>query len=137
MKILIDTNIIIDNLTRRDEYAESLKILKHCENGKIDGIMTTVTVMDVMYITRKYLSYPDSKNAVLMLMQIIDVVPALKTDIYTAFNIAFNDFEDAVQSAVAERVGADYIVTRNVKDYKNSFVPAISPADFLRVLIEQ
>ncbi|MDR3121287.1 MAG: PIN domain-containing protein [Clostridiales bacterium] len=44
MKILLDTNIVIDNLARRDEYAESLKILESCENGDIDGAVTTVTV---------------------------------------------------------------------------------------------
>ena len=134
MKVLIDTNIVVDNLARRDKYEDSLKVLNLCENEELEGVVSTVTIMDVMYILRKCLGSAEARDAVLMLIQTVDVVPALKNDINTALLSDFSDFEDAVQAACAARVKADYIVTRNVKDYKNSLVPAILPGDMLRLL---
>ena len=79
----------------------------------------------------------EARSAVLMLMQIVDVIPALKNDINVALTSDFSDFEDSVQAACAERVKADYIVTRNVRDFKNSSVPAILPGDMLRLLCDK
>jgi len=134
LKILLDTNIVIDNLARRDEYGESLTILNLCEDGVLEGVITTVTIMDVMYVMRKYLGYEEIRSAVQILMQIVDIVPALKRDINTAFIGSFNDFEDAVQASCAERAKADYIVTRNVKDFKKSSIPAVTPDNLLKLL---
>ncbi len=134
MKLLLDTNIIIDNLARRDEFGESLQILTLCENGYVEGVVTTVTVMDVMYILRKYLVPDEMREAMRMLLQIVDVVPALKSDITTALAGTLSDFEDAVQASCAARVKADYIITRNVKDFTESRIPAIQPADMLKLL---
>ena len=134
MKVLLDTNIVVDNLARRDEYGDSLEILNLCESGGLEGVVSTVTMMDVMYILRKYLGSAEARGAALTLMQIADVVPANKSDINAALTSDFSDFEDAVQAACAVRVKADYIVTRNVRDFKNSFVPAILPGDMLKLL---
>ena len=134
MKALIDTNIVVDNFARRDEYGDSFEILNLCENGELDGVVSTVTIMDVMYILRKHMGSAEARNVALMLIQILDVVPALKSDINAALTSDFSDFEDAVQAACAARVRADYIVTRNVRDFNNSPVPAILPGDMLRLL---
>jgi len=134
VKALLDTKIIIDNLACRDEYGESLQIITLCENGILEGIITTVTVMDVMYIMRKYLSFAETRSAVQLLLQIVDVIPALKSDISTALNGDFHDFEDAVQACCAERIKADYIITRNIKDFEKSTVPALTPDDMLKII---
>ena len=131
MKVLIDTNVVIDNLARRDEFGESLKIFRLCESGAINGIVTTATVMDVIYILRKHLPLADMRKAVQILIQVVDVVPVQKSDIRAALSSAFSDLEDAVQAFCATRSKADYIVTRNLDDFKNSTVPVISPIDFL------
>ena len=135
MKVLLDTNIVVDNLARRDQHEDSLNVLNLCENGELEGVVSTVTIMDVMYILRKHLKSSEARGAVLMLMQIVDVVPALKSDINSALINNCPDFEDSVQAACAARVKADYIVTRNIKDFKNSSVPAILPADMLKLLL--
>lgn len=134
MKVLLDTNIVIDNIARRDENGESLKILALCETGFLEGVITTVTVMDAMYIMRKHLAPADVRNAVKMLLQIVDVIPALKNDINVALFGDFPDFEDAVQASCAARIKADYIVTRNTKDFEKSAVPAVLPEIILKIL---
>ena len=90
--------------------------------------------MDVMYIMRKHLEALEIRGAIQILMQIVDVVPALKNDINTALFGDFPDFEDAVQVSCAVRIKADYIVTRNTKDFVNSTVPAILPDEFIKLL---
>jgi hypothetical protein len=87
--------------------------------------------MDVMYVLRKHLGSDEMRKSVQLLLQIVDVVPALKNDISTALAGRFKDFEDAVQASCAARNKADYIVTRNITDFKHSSVPAILPADML------
>jgi predicted nucleic acid-binding protein len=134
VKVLLDTNIVIDNLASRDEYGESLQIHNLCENGILEGIVTTVTIMDVIYIMSKYLGIAETRNAVQILLQIVDIVPALKNDINAALAGDFPDIEDAVQASCALRVKANYIVTRNVKDFKKSRVSAITPYDMLKFL---
>ena len=134
MKILIDTNVVIDNLARRDKYAESLQIFELCESGSLDGFLTTITVMDVIYILRKHMTSAKVRSAVQLIMQIADVIPVLKSDINAALISSFSDTEDAVQASCAARVKAEYIVTRNVNDFKDSTVPAITPVDMLALI---
>ncbi len=69
-----------------------------------------------------------------MLMQIVDTVPAQKSDISAALSGNIPDFEDGVQASCAARIKADYIVTRNVKHFIGSSVPAILPREILKLL---
>ena len=119
---------------RRDKTRGRLSCLNHSENGSVNGILTTVTVMDVIYILRKHMTSARVRSAVQLIMQIADVVPVLKSDINAALISNFPDTEDAVQAICAARVKAEYIVTRNVNDFKDSTVPAIMPTDMLALL---
>ena len=134
MKLLLDTNIIIDVLTKRQGYEESLALIKHCELGKASGFISATTVTDVVYILRKHIPPADVRDAVQTLLVIVDVAGVLKGDISAAFLSNMQDFEDAVQSACALRIGAAYIVTRNLKDFEASPVPAASPGAVLDIL---
>jgi len=134
MKILLDTNIIIDVLTKRDGYEASLSLIKCCELGKAEGFVSATTVTDVVYILRKYLPPADVRDALQTLFLIVDVASVLKGDISAAFLSEMRDFEDAVQSACALRIGAAYVVTRNLKDFEKSAVPAILPEAMLDIL---
>ena len=131
MKVLLDTNIIIDIISKRDGYEESLQILRGCEIKRIDGYLTTTTVTDVMYILRKHLSPERLRESMQTLMTVVDVAGIRKADVLRAFSSDMKDYEDAVQAACAKRIKADYIVTRNLKDFALSPVKALSPADLL------
>ena len=134
MKVLLDTNIIVDNLAGRDEFEESRIILENCESGSVTGIVSTVTIMDVIYILRKYLNQARIREAVQMLMQIVDVASVHRIDITNALAGGISDIEDAVQASVALRNGADYIITRNAKDFAKSPLTALTPDAFLHIL---
>lgn len=134
MKLLLDTNIVVDIISRRAGYAESLNVLKYCEVRKAEGVVSTATVLDVMYILRKHIEPAEVKNAVRTFIAIVDVVDVRKADVLSAFDGEMADYEDAVQAMCAKRNNADYIVTRNKSDFAKSPVPALSPNEILPLL---
>ena len=131
MKLLLDTNIVVDILSRRAGYADSLRVLQSCETKRAEGFVSAVTVTDVTYILRKHIAPADVRDALSTLLAIVDVADVLRSDIRGAFSCGMDDFEDAVQAMCAKRVEADCIVTRNIKDFERSPVPPRLPADIL------
>ena len=134
MRLLLDTNIIVDILTKCTGYEDSRMVLRYCEAGRAEGLVSATTVTDVMYILRKHIAPSSARDAVRTLLSIVDVAGVLKADIIAAFTSDMTDYEDAVQASCAARNKADYIVTRNVKDFEKSIVPAILPGDMLELM---
>ena len=131
MKALIDTNIILDVLCDRREFVkDSEKVFKLCEVKKIDGYISALSVPNIVYIMRKELDFKKIKNVIESLSLIFTITDLKADDINKAALMDFGDYEDAIQSACAERMQMDCIVTRNVKDFANSRIPAVTPAEF-------
>jgi predicted nucleic acid-binding protein len=133
MKILIDTNIILDVLAKRKPFFKSsATILRLSERQEISCFVTANSITDIFFILRKHFTDRQHlKDIIQKLLLIVDVADTLKSDIIQAFELDFTDYEDALQARCAKRIKAEYIVTRNSTDYKNSPVPAITPDDFL------
>ena len=132
MKILIDTNVILDVLCNRKEFVEdSAKIFKLCEVKKLTGYISALSITNIVYIMRKELDEDKIREVIEKLSLVFNVVDLKGDDLKKATAIDFNDYEDAVQSQQAIRIKADYIVTRNIKDYKNSKIMAIKPTELL------
>lgn len=132
MVLLVDTNIILDVLLSRPEFEkDSSMIWKLCETEQAKGYLSTLTYANMMYVMRKQLT-PDQIEDVFRKLNLIfefaDFSPAV---LERAVAMKWKDFEDAVQSATAESVHADYIVTRNLKDFMKSKVIAFTPAELL------
>ncbi|MCH3988347.1 MAG: PIN domain-containing protein [Lachnospiraceae bacterium] len=133
MKLLVDANILLDVLQAREPYLkDSSLIWKLCETGEVQGYASALTFANLIYIMRKQL---DAKGIhdVLNKMQMIFHIAALsEAELKQASEMEWKDFEDAIQCATAERIGADFIITRNVKDFLQSRkVSALTPAEFL------
>ena len=132
MKVLIDTNVILDVLCKRQDFFEdSSMVMKYCEVDKIDGVISALSIPNIIYIMRKELDAEKTKDIIEKLQLIFTVADLKADDIKKALSLDFNDFEDALQSACASRIKADYIVTRNIIDFKNSRVIAIKPSELL------
>lgn len=132
MKVLIDTNIILDVLCKRPAfYEDSAKIFKLCEVKKISGVISALSIPNIMYILRKELDADKTREILDSLMLIFSVADLKADDLKKAADMRFKDYEDAIQSACATRIKANYIVTRNIKDFSESKVTAIKPAEFL------
>lgn len=132
MVLLIDTNIVLDVLLNRPEFVkDSSMIWKLCETEQAKGYISTLTYANMMYVMRKQLT-PDQIEEVFRKLNLIfefaDFSPAV---LERAVNMKWKDLEDAVQSATAESIHADYIITRNLKDFTQSRVMAFTPTELL------
>ncbi|MBP5185315.1 MAG: PIN domain-containing protein [Lachnospiraceae bacterium] len=132
MKILVDGNVILDVLQKRiPHYDESALVWKLCETGKLRGYVSSLTFANLVYVMRKELS-PVSINTVLKQLSLILTFESLDTDdLFCAAGLQWEDFEDAIQSVTAKRIHADYIISRNIRDFVKSEVPVLSPGDLL------
>lgn len=135
MRLLIDGNIIIDVLRKREpHYEDSTKIWKMCETDLAEGFVSALTFANLVYVMRKELN-EETINELLKKLSLIFKFEDMKaTDIAAAAEMQWADFEDAVQAVTAKRIHADYIITRNVKDFNKSEVPAFTPSElFARI----
>ena len=132
MNVLIDGNIILDVLQNREPHAEaSSKVWKLCETNLVEGYVSALTFADMVYVMRKELT-PEKIHEVLKKLALIFHFTELSvSDMEKAAGMMWNDYEDAVQAATAERIRATAIITRNIKDYRQSQIPAFTPAEFL------
>ena len=132
MKVLIDTNIILDVLCKRpDFYKDSAKVFKLCEVKRISGVISALSIPNIMYILRKELDSEKTKEILDNLSLIFSIADLKADDLKKAADMEFKDFEDAVQSACAARIKANYIITRNIRDFTMSKVAAIKPTELL------
>ncbi len=132
MKILIDTNVILDVLSDRKPFSEAAqKIFKLCEVKKLTGYISALSVPNIVYILRKELDAKRVQEILSHLTLLFDVADLKADDLKKAAALGFPDFEDALQSVCAARIKADYIITRNLKDFTGSKVIALRPDELL------
>ncbi|MCD8106004.1 MAG: PIN domain-containing protein [Lachnospiraceae bacterium] len=132
MKLLIDANVLLDVLQNREPHVKHSSVIwKLCETEQAKGYVSSLTFANMVYIMRKELK-PEKIEATLKAMSLIFDFADLKgIDLSKAAELKWSDFEDALQSVTAERLGVDYIITRNVKDFAKSKVPAFTPTELI------
>ena len=137
MKILIDANIIVTYLTRRDDpfLRETYKLFQLCAEGQCSGYVALQTVSIVWHILRKSQNH-ERRNNLKNICNILNLAVTDMKSVKSALeNTRFHDFEDNLQDCCAQSVGADYIVTANVRDYEGrSVVKAVTPSELLAIL---
>ncbi|MBQ3919486.1 MAG: PIN domain-containing protein [Oscillospiraceae bacterium] len=134
MKVWIDTNVIIDVLEERKGFADiSWKVWELCRTTKIIGYISALSVPNIVYIMRKELNPKKTRDLVDNLSLLFDISELSRRDIIFAANMMTHDLEDAIQMVQAERCGAEYIVTRNIKDFAGSAVRAVTPDEFIGI----
>ena len=133
MKLMLDANILLDVLQGRQPHLRfSSLIWKICECGQAAGYVSSLSFANLVYIMRKELDPEDIEDVYRKLSLLFSWTDLTQNDLSRAAALRWNDFEDALQAVMAQRLGADYIVTRNVSDYINSPVPAITPEELLK-----
>lgn len=135
MRIMIDTNVILDILLKRELFFESsYDALKQAIVNDVECLVSAAAITDIFYLLRRGLKDTDkAKESLEHMLQIINIADVLALDIQTALSDSMPDFEDGVVHAVALRSKVDYILTRNTKDFNGSAVPAITPQNFLKL----
>lgn len=131
MRILIDTDVLMDVALARPPHVESSAgILRWAEAGGA-ACIAWHSLSNCAYLLKN-----QGRGFLESLLEIVEVAPVGSREAVRALKFPMKDLEDALQASSALRWGADFIVTRNVKDYQGSPVPGIRPKDFLREVQE-
>jgi predicted nucleic acid-binding protein len=134
-RILIDLNLVLDVLQKREPfYAASAGVLACAETGLVEGLVAAHTLTTLFYLVAKDQSAERARVALTELLQFLSVAPVDEAAIEQALNLPYTDFDDAVQMMAAVQAGAQYLVTRNVQDYRAGPLPVLQPAELLALL---
>lgn len=132
MTLLIDINVILDVALERAPFAkDAARLLVSVDRGRAKGYVATHTVTTLFYVVAKNRGADAATRVVSNMLRVLDVVPADRADLRDAISLGWKDFEDAVQAVCASKINADFIVTRDLSDFKKSQVPAVDPAGAL------
>lgn len=132
MKILLDTNVLMDVVANRHPWVDDALVLFELSNQKkITLIASDCSFVNIAYITRKLFVKEELYSLLEELREFVHVIEMGETVIDEAISARWNDFEDCTQYLAAKRERADFIITRNEKDFSQSDIPVLSPHDFL------
>jgi len=135
MKILLDSNIAIDAVLKREPFYNSAEKVIGLSQGGIGLFISASTITDIYYIVRK--STGNKKTAITLikdLLENIDIAAVTGNEIRQAISLDWGDFEDAVQYAAGEAIAVDYIITRNKSDFVSAVLPVVTPDELLALL---
>lgn len=138
MKILIDTNVVLDILLKREPfYTKAAEVLKLVAKENIQEFVSASAITDIYYIAHKNMRDKTMVRVLLKkLLMIVSVAGVSEDEINKALELAWGDFEDSVQYSVALLNDMDGIITRNIKDYAEAEIPIWNPEEFLSYLKE-
>ncbi len=138
MKAIIDTNIALDLMMARRPFVDSAeKVFALCCSELVDGYFTANSFCDIHYLIHKNLhDEEDTRSVIGSWLTLIGIVEVTGEDCIKALDIGIPDYEDAVMASIAQRKGFECIVTRNIKDFKNSPVKALTPEEFISLALK-
>lgn len=133
MRVMIDTNVILDVLLQREPFFDASKaVLRLCEERKAQGFISTSAVTDIFYLTRKALgSLDDTYRTIGSVLNIVKILTVTNDDVIRAFQMKAKDFEDCLLAVCAESNRCGGIVTRNQKDFLAFGIALYTPEAFL------
>jgi predicted nucleic acid-binding protein len=131
--LLLDINILLDVLQRRHGFVKpAAALFAAIEKKQVVGYVAGHTITTAHYILRRSDGAAAAASAVSNLLLVLQVVPVERQDLMRALAMGWSDFEDAVQAVCADKVGADYIVTRDLHDFRGSPVAVRTPSEVLQ-----
>ena len=137
MRVLVDTNVVLDVLLdRRPHSVDSAHIFRCVEEGRLQGFLCATTVTTIDYLLLQSLNRSDARKHLAKLIRLFDIAPVNRAVIEGAMQSRIADFEDAVLEQAAASVGAEAIITRNAKDFAQGSINVLDPRQCLVQLEE-
>ncbi|GAB4217945.1 MAG: PIN domain-containing protein [Synechococcales cyanobacterium] len=130
MRVLIDTNIVLDFLQEREPFAENAaRLFERIDVGEIEGFIAATTITNIYYIVRRAAGRTVAQDAVTQVLSDLNICTVDLEVLEQALALNFEDFEDAVQYACAVAYSVDAIVTRDVSGFINAEISVVLPED--------
>lgn len=133
-KVFVDSDVLLDLFLLREPHLVYTQELLSLRNPAVRLFTSSVIINNLYYFIAKERGKPTAKTALNSLLKLINVLPVTQNAIELALESDFNDFEDALQYFTAIEHGCQRIITRNLKHYKKSYIPALTAQDFLKTL---
>ncbi len=135
MKIIFDTNIVLDVLLDREPFSTPAALLfSKVEKGELFGYLCATTVTTIHYLIHKALGARQARKHVGNLLSLFEIAPVNRPVLEGALRSRFEDFEDAVIHEASIHVNVDSLVTRDSIGFRRATVPVYSADELLRVL---
>ena len=133
MRLMIDTNILLDVLVKREPFYEaSREVLRLCEEKKVQGFLSASAATDIFYLVRRHLHSTNSAYKCLgYVLDILKVLTVTNEDVIHAYTKKAHDFEDCLLAVCAASNKCDYIITRNKRDFEEFNIETLSPEELL------
>ncbi|BAZ10798.1 hypothetical protein NIES4071_26220 [Calothrix sp. NIES-4071] len=130
MRVLIDTNVVLDFLQEREPFVEDAAMLfEKVDAGEVEGFIAATTITNIYYIVRRAAGTEKALEAIIQVLTDLHICAVERTILEQAIALNFRDFEDAVQCACAIAHGVDAIVTRDASGFVGSEIPVMSPRE--------
>ena len=135
MKIVFDTNIVLDLLLDREPFSESAtKLFSSVELKEMEGFLCATTITTIYYLYVKAKGRKEAQKKIKLLLSIFEVANVNKEILESALTSKITDYEDAVIEKASIHTEVQGIVTRNLKDFKYSKIKVYSPIELLNIL---
>jgi len=136
VKVLFDTNVVLDVLLERPPHAGiALRLLSMVDSGRITGFLCAASVTTIYYLDGKAVGDRAAREHVRGLLARFEIAPVDHTALAQALETDSSDYEDAVLQEAARLAGADAIVTRNPKDFGKASLPVLDPSELLSAVL--
>jgi predicted nucleic acid-binding protein len=134
-KLFVDSDVVIDFFTDREPHANpASELFELNEQGTVKLYLSALSINNIYYIVRSFLGHKKTLEVVETLTEMTEIIGTTKAEIIQALKNDFSDYEDSVQySSALTIIGLDAIITRNIKDYKNSSIAVMTPLNFLKM----
>lgn len=131
-KILIDLNIILDFLNKRNFHQEAAQLINSCVEKKVSGYICAHEVTTLSYfLLKEKMDKTKVINTITALLDIFNVISIDESILRDSLISPVADYEDAVVEVSSMKTNIDYIISRNISDYKSSRIPTYTPEQFL------
>ena len=135
MRLFFDLNVILDVLARRDPWLDhSAALLSLVEENRAEGYVAAHSVTTLYYLLSKHHGAERATTALVDLLGLVRAVNVDHETLLKALSLRSSDLEDAVQAVCALTIDADYLVTRNTRDFPSLSIAVVSPSELLAVL---
>lgn len=132
MRVLLDTNVVLDVLLARQPFVSAAsELFGLIENAQFHGLLCATTITTIDYLLTQSMPRPNAHQALRKLLELFEIAPVNRAVLEEALKSKITDYEDAVLDQAGRLSGAEIIVTRNQKDFRHSSMRILGPDEFL------
>jgi predicted nucleic acid-binding protein len=136
LRAVLDTNVVLDVLLEREPFVKpAVEVFCIAEESRVEALICATTVTTIDYLLVKSLQRTTARNALHRLISLFEIATVNRPVIERALASKIQDFEDAVLNEAGQMAGADFIITRNARDFAGSALKVCDPSEFLALLV--